>query len=505
MVAESENARHPAEIADATPHAASLIESLRDIGYSLDTALADVIDNSITAGATSIRLLADTLSEDPSIAILDDGRGMNAAELIEAMRPGSRNPRSERDSRDLGRFGLGLKSASFSQCRKLTVLSRQGGTIAGATWDLDEVARTNRWDIALHHHGGGIPWADQLTESGTLVVWQNLDRLDGGFRHDAERRSAHINAALSKAERHLRLVFHRFMDRGRNSLRISLNSRVLKPIDPFAEKNPKTQPDPEEVLQLAGGIVRIRSFTLPHHKEMGKAEWDELGGPEGHIKTQGFYVYRGERLIIEGSWLGLARQTELTKLCRIRVDIPNTMDFEWKIDVKKASAQLPPPVRERLKRVVERFVETSRRTYTRRGQKLTDHARLPMWDRVLKNGMIVYRPNQDHPVLTEFEDTLPENLRAAFRNCVGIIGASLPMEALHADMHGGAEAIGVEDAEPDAIDQAVRAMVPRLLEQHVSFEGIRSMLRTTDPFRGAWDQVETILSELFSDDQDTSR
>lgn len=487
--------------ADATPHAASLVESLRDIGYSIETALADIIDNSITAKAKEIRLFVDSTSDDPALAIVDDGVGMTEAELVEAMRPGSTNPLDDRDEADLGRFGLGLKSASFSQCRSLTVLTRKKGITSAATWDLDHVSNTNRWEISLHDAPENIRWHEELKRDGTLVLWEKLDRLSGGIRIDGARRTAHINAAIDGAARHLRLVFHRFMEEGSRPLQIWVNGRRLKPIDPFATKHPACQPDPEEVLQLKGGKVTIRSFTLPHHKTMSKPEWDELGGPEGHLKSQGFYVYRGRRLIISGGWLGLARQTELTKLCRIRVDIPNSMDAAWKIDVKKASAQLPPAVRERLKKVVERFTQTSKRTYRKRGQKLTDETRSPMWSRIRQDGRIVYRPNDDHPALRDFAERLPEDLRKGFENCVSLIGAGLPIEALHADMLGEAESVSADKVELDALEQALHAMVPRLLEQGVAIEGIRDVVKSVELFRNEWKSVKPMLDALLAEEE----
>src|SRR5690606_15260123 len=125
------------------------------------------------------------------------------------------------------------------------------------------------------------------------------------------------------------------------------------------------------------GSVEIQSYTLPHHKQMFNAAWEDLAGPEGHLKSQGFYLYRGKRLILHGTWFGLCRQSELTKLSRVRIDIPNSMDADWKVDVKKSSAQLPPLVRDRLKRVIERIHGGSKRTYRKRGQKLVDQERLP--------------------------------------------------------------------------------------------------------------------------------
>src|SRR5690606_34824962 len=159
------------------------------------------------------------------------------------------------------------------------------------------------------------------------------------------------------------------------------------------------------------------------------------------LKSQGFYLYRGRRLIQHGSWFGLARQTELTKLARVRIDIPNSMDSLWKIDVKKSSAQAPPVVKERLRKLLDRISQGSRRTYRKRGQKLVDEARMPMWSRIQTGDQISYRPNEEHPVFLEFADRLAPEMRQAFMNCVRLVGSSLPIETLHSDMAGHAENI----------------------------------------------------------------
>ena len=486
-------------VADATPHAASLIQSLRDIGYSCETAIADIIDNSITAGSQNIDILCNTNCADPAIGILDDGNGMDIGELVEAMRPGSRNPLDAREAWDLGRFGLGLKSASFSQCKKLTVVSRKNGRTIGATWDLDEVARSNRWEIEIHHDVTNLPWSESLGNSGTLVIWRSLDRLSGGIEDDDRKRSEHINRTIAEAERHIRLVFHRFMEDGRPPLRLSLNGRALPPLDPFARAYPSHQCEPQDELKLARGTVVFQSFTLPHHKSISKADWEDLGGPDGHLKSQGFYVYRGRRLIIAGSWLGLARQTELTKLCRILVDIPNTMDADWKIDVKKASAQLPPAVRERMRLLVERLSLTSRRTYQRRGQKLVDETSMPLWQRVQKDGAIIYRPDPAHPVLSDFSANLIPQQQAEFANLIGLLGSTMPVAALHADFSGNAEKVTTEGVDTEAARQMASAIIPRLFEQGHDAERVETLVRQIDPFRDNWDETSLLVAHIIKE------
>ncbi len=482
--------------ADVTPQAAALVEGLRDIGYSLETALSDVIDNSVTAGARTVRIVSETAGDNPYIAILDDGVGMDESELVAAMRPGSKNPLAARDHPDLGRFGLGMKSASFSQCRRLTVVSRKDGATSAAVWDLDEVAKRNEWAIELISNASSFPVIDQLGDTGTLVLWEKLDRLAGGTLNNLEKRTQVLNQRIAESERHLRLVFHRFMD-GIKPVRILLNGRPLRPLDPFAQGNKATFADPEEPIPMAGGVVMIQSFTLPHHKQMSKTEWDDIAGLEGHLKTQGFYLYRGKRLIVHGTWFGLCRQSELTKLSRVRIDIPNSMDADWKIDVKKSSAQLPSVVRDRLKKVIERIQAGSKRTYSKRGQKLVDHERLPMWHRIKADGQIRYRPNVDHPTFTEFAAGLPPEMRRGFFNCIALVGASLPVETLHADMAGTAEQIVPDSVDEDTLAQAVQATFSVLMSARKDINEIVALMKDVDPFRSAWADTQRIIDTLI--------
>ena len=292
----------------AEPRASLLIESMRDVGYSLETALADIIDNSITANAKSVRIFADTSAKHPSLAIIDDGNGMSEAELIRAMQLGSRSPLEIRKGNDLGRFGLGLKTASFSQCRRLTVVTTKSGVTSCARWNLDHVAKCDDWILEIPSDLADVPRLKELGTQGTLVAWQNLDRLVDG----SEEGKQQLVVKLDEAMEHLSLVFHRFLagEKGLKRLKISLNDRDLEPFDPFHSNHPATNPGIVETLRLAGHQVTIQPFTLPHHQKVTPSEWEKYAGAAGYVKNQGFYVYRGKRLIIYGTWFGLARQME---------------------------------------------------------------------------------------------------------------------------------------------------------------------------------------------------
>lgn len=476
------------------PRAAVLIESMRDLGYSLQTALADIIDNSITAQAKSIQLFANVVDKDFSFAIVDNGLGMDEAQLLDAMRPGTRSPHDKRHNRDLGRFGLGLKTASFSQCRRLTVLSRKEGKTCCAIWDLDEVVRTDDWLVQMPEDFSAIPWIDRLGDTGTLVLWEKIDRFTD-IKFDTQ---AQVTRAVDEAVTHLELVFHRFLtgEKDLPKVAMTLNGRRLEPHDPFNSSHQATQADPVDEVQVAGTNVRIQAFTLPHHKKVGTAEWNKYGGKEGYVRNQGFYVYRAKRLIVHGTWFGLARQMELTKLSRVRIDTPNNLDAEWKIDVKKASAQPPAAVRDRLRRLIETIGATSKRVYTSKGRQLVSDERLPVWVRTQDKGDITYGLNPSHPVFTDFLERLPPHMKSEFAKILQLAGSTIPIDSLFADASATPEKVVGTKMELDAILSHAQTTLQMLVKGGLSVESVTDMLSVTEPFRTNWDAIAPHLESL---------
>lgn len=475
------------------PKASVLIESLRDIGYSLQTAIADIIDNSITAGSRNIEFLTDTDSDTPSIGILDDGIGMSRDELLEAMRPGSMNPLNTRPSHDLGRFGLGLKTASFSQCRRLIVITRQSGNTYCAVWDLDLVAEVDDWVVEFPEDYTDIPWETHLGDTGTLIVWQKLDRLVDPKNIDSRKT---LVRQINETATHLELVYHRFLsgETGLKKIGIALNGRDLEPYDPFHSKHPATYSAPEEIFRLGNRKIYIQPFTLPHHQKVSSAEWNRYAGQEGYVRNQGFYVYRNKRLIIHGTWFNLARQSELTKLARVRIDMPNDMDAEWKIDVKKETAQPPARVRERLRSIIEVIGASSKRTYTARGRKLTSDNRLPVWVRIQDKNQISYELNFDHPAFKTFADHLSEEQRANFSRLLELAAAAIPIDALFADVSSNPDAVSPIAMDADKFTATVKTTYDQLLSVGTDSDDIESMMLSAEPFKSHWEETKMIIS-----------
>ena len=327
------------------PFAPVLMESTRAIGYSLEAAVADIIDNSIAAEATEVAVEFSPYEATPYVSILDNGAGMSAKQLDEAMRYGSQSSLNIRGERDLGRFGLGLKTASLSQCRCLTVISKKNGSVSARRWDLDEIYRLGTWSL-LKLDASDISQIPQYISSlkkkkqGTLVIWEKLDRMLGGTASPEKL----MNKQMDFVRDHLSLVFHRYLagELGITKLLIKINGLPLEPKDPFlVGKSTLFQAD--ETFVIEGHHVHVSAFLLPHISKLTAAEKRALGGSEGLSKDQGFYIYRNKRLLVWGTWFRMHKKDELSKLARIRVDIPNALDHLWTLDIRKSSA-IPPDV-----------------------------------------------------------------------------------------------------------------------------------------------------------------
>lgn len=393
------------------PNAPILVESTRSIGYSFEAAVADIVDNSISAGATEV-LIGFQSIEPAWLCIEDNGCGMTAEELENAMRYGSQSSLAQRSENDLGRFGLGMKMASLSQCRTLIVMTKKNGIISAASWDLDYINKMNNWVLITYQPDEvqklpGFKWIE-MADSGTVVLWQNFDRL----RMESPNSHRAFDEKIALTRQHLALVFHRYLENelGKKArLKISFNGEPVKPIDPFMRSHPATQKLGEETFNLQGSQIKVRPYILPIISKMTKKQIDELGGKDDLRQKQGFYIYRNERLIIWGTWFRLLRQNELGKLARVCVDIPNTLDSLWDIDVKKSRASLPYMIRKKLTDIVINAVGRSERVYQYRGRNVQTDDLVHAWNPIEDRGKFFYRINREMPVLKTLFSALDEN------------------------------------------------------------------------------------------------
>ena len=464
------------------PYAPTLIESTRAIGYTLEAAIADIVDNSITATASRIDIFFFP-GGDSYIAILDDGCGMNAEALETAMRYGSQNPNEKRAANDLGRFGLGLKTASLSQCRILTVVSKQGSHMEARRWDVDHVIESQDWSLLIldsEEEFNAIPQIEELRKlkSGTLVIWQNLDRLKVG-ELDFSRS---MGKKMDDVRTHLSLVFHRYIsgEPGLKKMQMRMNNIPVEPLDPFLSKR-NTQVMSDEIITIGDSKVIVRPYILPHLSNLTRDEIAVLGGKEGLRKSQGFYVYRNKRLLVWGTWFRMMRQAELSKLARVQVDIPNELDNLWTLDIKKSTAMPPEEVRNNLESIIEKLAEYSKKTWVFRGKKETRDSIVHVWQRFKgKQGGAFYMINREHPLVKVFEDS-PLQVKRNVENLLRAIENGLPLSSLYLDLNSDKP---IEN-ETETTAQAVEALLQDLLAQIPADSGkteLLDRLAVAEPF-----------------------
>ena len=435
------------------PSAAAMIESLRAYGYSLNTAIADLIDNSISANAKNIWIHMYWDGSSSWISIADDGSGMDEATLKNAMRPGSSNPLDERPKSDLGRFGLGLKTASFSQCRSLSVASKVTGSETYLRrWDLDYVGQHNEWRLLKHPRENSESRFNQLgeLEHGTVALLENLDRLcaDQDPRDISKRRK--FFDRIDSLSQHISMVFHRFME-GSSGLNIYINGHddehKLKPWDPFLSTKDATSPQPEEKKAFQDGVVTVKGYVLPHKDKLGSDEHEQAAGPGGWNDQQGFYVYRNKRLLVAGSWLGLGgrrhgwTKEEHYKLARIKVDIPNNMDSAWQIDVKKSAAIPPPLVSGWLEEYAGHVRKEAREVFSHRGQygQRTKKAEIfRLWKTGTRGGSQIYKVDRRSDLVRHILDNAGD-LKPDIESLLRVLEETVPVQQIWLDMAEHAE------------------------------------------------------------------
>jgi hypothetical protein len=476
---------------------------MRDLGYSLETAIADVIDNSISADASEISIYYLQTSDNPVLSIIDNGYGMNPEEILSAMRHGATSPKEIRSLSDLGRFGLGLKTASFSQCRRLTVVSKKNGVLSGAEWDLDLVDRKDDWIISVldENEIATQPFVDRLTESGTVVIWRELDRL---FEEESgHTRDEIVNEKLDVVIKHLALVFHRYLSgeiKGRRRLSISVNGHPVKPFDPFCRNNTTTQCLPQEIIRINDSKILIQPWILPHHSRLTASEYDFYQSRSEFISNQGAYIYRNGRLMAWGDWFRIIPKGEATKLARVQIDFPNTLDDAWTIDIRKSRATPPYPVRERMKQIISQISGRSTRVHKGRGEKLFEEINAPIWERYADHGTIRYSLNTDHPLVISLKKHLNEDGDRSFKVLLDSISTSLPIEMIYSDFSTSPRQMNQISPE---ISEGIYDQL-RILKDILSVNGMpdadtfKEVVRSTRMFDNHMKAVERYITEELS-------
>lgn len=333
------------------PDPARTIEGLRDTGYRFETAIADIIDNSIAAKASVVDLkITMDYGGNIRVSIADDGIGMNRDELINAMRYGSP---ARPDPSSLGKFGMGLKTASTAFCRRLSVTSRSSGEMAPlkATWDLDHVVGTGKWELLLSEPSSEEQkHLDEIApgHSGTVVVWEKVDRLLKSYANPGGKHARNaLNRYVDRLRDHVAMVYHRFLDPGDSrapTITIVINGTAVEAWNPFFEHEADLVASPAPIQVefdgregIAGEFV-IRAFVLPRREEFSSD--DEARRARIGNEYQGIYVYRENRLIYGPDWLGIFQKEPHGSLLRVEFSFDHRLDEAFHVDIKKSQISL---------------------------------------------------------------------------------------------------------------------------------------------------------------------
>lgn len=472
------------ETTEAEPEASSMIETFRAIGYNLETAVADVIDNSISAGAKNVWIDFEWQGDNTYITIRDDGVGMNNEELIQALRPGSKNPLDDRSPKDLGRFGLGLKTASFSQCRQLIIASRkQNYSTVFWAWDLDFINQIGKWKLLKYTPDSSHLNQVESSPSGTIVIWNQLDRILKNTSADNEEALDKFLELMEIVKRHLAMVFHRFIEQSK--INLFFQQRKIEAWNPFLLGENGLQPFPEEPFQ--NGKVIVKGFVLPHKSKITEEVYRKAEGPKGWNAQQGFYIYRNERLLVAGDWLGMFRKEEHYKLARIMIDLPNSLDREWQIDIKKSVARPPFGLGGQLKQIASKVRTQAMEVYRHKGKILQRQYAATefhtFWNEKMRHSKRFYEINREHPLIKNIieKDIISKK---DLKEILKFIEETVPVplitirESEQPEIQGHA----FEFIDHSLIREAMKKMYDSLISKGKNTQQAQSMILSIEPF-----------------------
>lgn len=418
---------------EAIPNPEYLIKSIAEQGYSLETSLADLIDNSISAGANEVEILLNMENEPFKLFIADNGSGMTEEELAMNMRFPSNSPENKRENSDLGRFGLGLKTASFSQTRKLTVLSRKKGgiTYSGRTWDVDFL-KTNGWGIIINtdseieeflkeynHLSNSFSNGFDQYSPNTIVIWSGLYKFENylDINNRKNALSKEINEVTSD---YLALVFHRFLERSENRVKIRLNNTIIKPFNPFPNENDFRQIEPKQ-SKFRSDVIKIEGFVLParsiQESSLGNSIWTTRF--RSLMDMEGIYIYRADRIILFGGWNGIIKKAPRLQLARLRVEVGNSVDHLLHLNVAKSQIVIPHELRTAFENYIEELKEEAEREFYNRsirkfsGTKSSQNYQL--FEKSSSNKGSILEVNLKFPLIQSLLETCDENQKSKIK------------------------------------------------------------------------------------------
>jgi len=446
----------------ATPNPSSEIITLKSFGYDLNTAIGDIIDNSIAANSSNVKIYFYVDENAPRFAILDDGCGMSKTELIKNMSIGCKSPTEQRNGEDLGRFGSGLKTASFSQADRLIVLSKsEGKELSGCVWDLNKIIESDEWLLEILDKSE----IDELKESiflknadsGTAVIWENIR----GFPSEEIEYTQHLVANKCEAlAKYAGKTFHRFLS-GKRGLTLELNGQEVESIDPFLRNLAGYQEGPEEVFRTQYGkekSIIVKCHLLPLLTNWPDSVLKIHGGGKKITDEQGLYIYRNRRLISGGGWHGILSKSELYNLSRVQIDFPSELDFMWNTDVKKSKIEIPAKIKEKLKSILRSPTKRSKKRHLHKGKISTDTV---YWNVIEKDKKVSYQINLESEEIVGTLRKLDKSLQKEILKFLVGVQSNIPFYHIYQRLSGSPKSIESELDEKQELQELLKRIEAR--------------------------------------------
>jgi hypothetical protein len=487
------------------PDAHLLLSSLRSVGYKVETAVADIVDNCIGAHSTEIHIDFVWNEEDSTIAIYDNGDGMDKDTLISSMKIGSSDPAIKRKIEDLGRFGMGLKTAAFSMGKKLRVITRQNGIYSTACWNLDYIADLNdgKWSLLVDDIEYESVFEQypkfKSEQDGTLILIENLDRLIDSSELKKSKNSYY--RTIEKVKNHVGMIFHRFIEE--DDLVIYFKDEIVEAWNPFIVNNNATQELSEEEYFDGTKYVLVQPYVLPHKTKFStEDDFKKAAGYKGWNAHQGVYVYRNRRLLVYGTWFDFLKKEPAFNLARIRLDMSADDDYDWKIDIKKSVATPPLYMRDIIERVITVCTAQSAKVYNSRGaysKNLGSQQLGYVWEqRKNRLGVYMFYLNKKHPMLNKVFQQLDEAGKSDLRAYLSLVEGCAPsvQSGLTTYLEGQTKAnIADNDSGKLADIEEAKEYIKKFFDNGFSKDEVASVILNMPNYRYIEDELTKIFEE----------
>jgi hypothetical protein len=473
----------------AEPNPEYLIKSIAEQGYSLESSLADLMDNSISANANKIEVLIKMEQEPFTLFIADNGNGMDEETLKASMQFPSNSPEEQRNTYDLGRFGLGMKTASFSQTRCFTVLSRKKGTqhFSGRTWDVNHLKKVGKWRLIINSKEEITELLQQYLsisqshlnrfenfDANTIILWNGLYKFENYLEGD-NRQLALKKQITEVTSDYLSLVFHRFMERKSNTLKIRINNNLIAPFNPFPTTIPDFRPLEFKQKLFSTDTIKIEGFVLPS-RSINESQNNSLWTTKNRslMDMEGIYIYRADRLIHFGGWNGLIKKAPRLQLARLRVDIGNSVDHLLHLNVAKSQIEIPHDLKVAFEKYIDELKTHAEREFFNRGiRNFSSNLKednVQLFERKASNKGTLLEVNSSFPLLKSLMSELKKEQLTKLNLVIRMINTRINEIR---QTHEEREFVGIEEKDGLTVKDLI-SCVNELIENGLSSELIKN-------------------------------